>query len=157
MYRLDCLDNLEDDKELRRRDLYEERREQFAREEHERRQEVARQDAERYFMNAKAEEWAQEQYVLSSISGMLNKKMTTMTEEEFVAWISGLYLKHGQSLFFEGLSLSYILSELAIWRTNNSKFGTIGYSPLEELSRLFNTKTLDMFCFEDEDDYKIKA
>jgi hypothetical protein len=165
MYRLDYLDTSEDEneryrldeerRERERREVEEECAREHERQEHERRREEAQQ--EEAWMTAQAEEQAQEQHILSAISDILNKKMTTMTEDEFVAWISGLYLKHGQSLFFEGLSLSYIIAEIAIWCTYESKFGTIGYSPIEILSRLFNTKTLDMFCFEDEDDYKIKA
>jgi hypothetical protein len=121
-------------------------------------QEEARQ--EEAWMNAQAEDRAHGQRILSGISDILNKKMTMMTEDEFVAWISGLYLKHGQSLFFEGLPLQYILKELDAWCMNDRNersFERIGYSPIEILSRLFNTETLDMFCFEEENDYIIKT
>lgn len=165
MYRLDYLDRSEDDneryrldeerRERERRDVEEECAREHAREEHERLREEAHQ--EESWMIAQAEEQAHEQQILSGISDILNKKMTTMTEDEFVAWISGLYLKHGQSLFFEGLPLHCVLEELSAWCKNERGFGRIGYSPNDILSRLFNTKTLDMFCFEDEDDYKVKA
>ena len=132
----------EQDMEREREEAELQQREQHEREMHARHQEEMEQEA--MWEAAQQEERA----VLCDINNILIKRMAQLTEDEFIAWISGLYLKHGQTLFFPELTLDLILAELKTWAV------TLGESSTGILARLFNPQTCDLVYFEDEDDYK---
>ena len=105
-------DREERDEHARLRELEALREQAEQRDETERQEHICRQQAQwesEQEDEQKYDDWADQRYRVNCLTDVINARAESSSEEEFLAWISALYLKHGSLLFNAELTLLNIL------------------------------------------------